>query len=116
VAGALLAPSNQTDIEGLVSASPVMVHAITRGSPAEMARLKPYDHLVSIDGVRVNTIDEFEATVLAHGDNDVVTLEFLRPSGTESTLTVDVLARLPVSRLKQVAFQPDENSRMSRAD
>jgi S1-C subfamily serine protease len=115
IGGALLAQSNQTDIEGLASASPVMVHAITRGSPAEMARLKPYDHLVTIDGVVVKTVDELEALLAAHAANAQVVLEFLRPSGTESTLTVDVLARLPVERLKAVAFQPDTAQRMTQA-
>jgi S1-C subfamily serine protease len=115
VGGALLALSNQTDIEGLVSATPVMVHAVTRGSPAEIARLKPYDHLVAIDGVAVDNIDDLEATVRAHQADGALTLEFLRPSGTENTLTVDVLARLPVDRLKPVAFQADIDPRMSQA-
>ena len=94
VGGALLALSNQTDIEGLVSASPVMVHAVTKGSPAEIARLKPYDHLVAIDGVAVKNVDDLEAAVRAHRPRMApVVLEFLRPSGTENTLTVDVLAQ-----------------------
>jgi S1-C subfamily serine protease len=116
VGGALLALSNQTDIEGLVSASAVMVHAVTKGSPAEIARLKPYDHLVSIDGVAVNNVDDLEAVIRAHSPTDgALTLEFLRPSGTENTLTVDVLARLPADRLKTVAFQPDPDSRVSQS-
>ncbi len=115
VAGALLALSNQIDIEGLAPASAIMVHAVTKGSPAEMARLKPYDHLVSIDGVVVRNVDELEAAIRAHPAADgPLTLEFLRPSGTENTLTVDVLARLPGDRLKTVAFEPEPDSRVSQ--
>lgn len=115
VGGALLALSNQTDIEGLTYASPVMVHAVSKGSPAEIARLKPYDHLVSIDGVVVHNMDELEAAVHAHAAGDALVLEFLRPSGTENSLTVDVLARLPVDRLATVAFQREPDPRMSQA-
>ncbi|MEO8225526.1 MAG: PDZ domain-containing protein, partial [Gammaproteobacteria bacterium] len=105
--GALLAVSNQTDIESLVSASPVMVHSVLKGSAAGLARLKPYDHLVAIDGVAVRNLEDIEAAVSAHRGGGPVVLEFLRPSGTESSFTLDLLARLPVEGLTSVAFTPE---------
>lgn len=116
VAGALLALSNQTDIERLASASPMMVHAVTIGSPAEMARLKPYDHLVAIAGEAVATLADVEAVLRAQGGDAPVVFEFLRPSGTENSLTVDVLARLPVDRLQTVAFTAEDAAHMTRAE
>jgi S1-C subfamily serine protease len=118
VSGALLAPSNQIDIERLPSASAVMVHAVTKGSAAEMARLKPYDHLVAVAGESVTTIEDVRAVIRAHADEGMLVFEFLRPSGTDTRLTVDVLARLPVDALKVVAFDPATGTgpRMTRAD
>lgn len=117
--GALLAVTNQTDIEGLVSASPVMVHSVAKGSAAGLARLEPYDHLVAVDGVPVRNLEEIETAVWAHAEGVAgggagggarggpVVLEFLRPSGTESSFTVDLLARLPVEGLESVGFTGD---------
>lgn len=115
VSGVLLAASNQLDIERLASASPIMVHAVTRGSPAETARLKPYDHLVAIAGERIRTIADVEAAIRANAGRGSVAFEFLRPSGTEHRLTVDVLARLPVDRVKAVAFNTEDGPRVSQA-
>jgi S1-C subfamily serine protease len=113
--GALLAVSNQTDIEELVSAPPVMVHSVAKGSAAELARLKPYDHLVAVDGIPVRSLADIEAAVRTHAGEGPVALEFLRPSGTENSFTLDLLARLPAERLEFVAFRRDENPRLSRA-
>jgi S1-C subfamily serine protease len=115
VGGALLAVSNQTDIEGLVSAPPVMVHAIAKGSAAELARLKPYDHLIAADGVPVRSLDELEAAVRAQSPDGAVVLEFLRPSGTQNSFTLDLLARLPVDDAETVAFGNDAGPTVSRA-
>jgi S1-C subfamily serine protease len=112
--GALLAVSNQTDIEGLVSAPPVMVHAIAKGSAAELARLKPYDHLIAADGVPIRSLDELEAAVRAQAPDGAVVLEFLRPSGTESSFTLDLLARLPVDDAEAVAFGNAAGPTLSR--
>ena len=90
-----------------------MVHAVTKGSAAEMARLKPYDHLVAVAGVPVRSLDEVSAAIHAHAGEGAVTFEFLRPSGSENRLTVDVLARLPVDRLKTVAFHAEDSPRLS---
>ena len=113
--GALLAVSNQTDIEGLVSAPPVMVHGVSKGSAAELARLKPYDHLVAVDGVAVRNVEDIEAAVRAHAGDEPVVLEFLRPSGTESSFTLDLLARLPAEHMEIVAFRNAPDLRMSQS-
>jgi serine protease Do len=113
--GALLAISNQADIEQLVSAPPLMVHSISKGSAAELARLKPYDHLVAVDGIAVKSIDDIEAAVRAHARNEPVVLEFLRPSGSESSFTLDLRARLPAEDMVSVAFRHEAGARMSQA-
>ena len=113
--GALLAMSNQKDIEELVSAPPVMVHAIARGSAAELARLKPYDHLVAVDGVAIRSLEDIEAAVRAHVVESPVVLEFLRPSGTERSFTLDLLARLPVEGMESVAFRNDGRTKLPGA-
>ncbi len=113
--GALFAVSNQTDIEGLVSAPPVMVHSVARGSAAELARLKPYDHLVAVDGMAVRNLADLEAAVRARARDGAVVLELLRPSGTEISFTLDLRARLPVEGLELVAFRHDTSPRLSHA-
>jgi S1-C subfamily serine protease len=113
--GALLAVSNQTDIEGLVSASPVMVHSVSKGSAAGLARLKPYDHLVAVDGVAIRNLEEIETAVWAHAGGGPVVLEFLRPSGTDSSFTVDLLARLPVEGLESVGFTKDASQPLAQS-
>ncbi len=113
--GALLAASNQTDIEGLVSISPVMVHSVSKGSAAGLARLKHYDHLVAVDGIAIRSLEDIEAVISAHAGDGPVVLEFLRPSGTENSLTLDLLARLPVERLESVAFKNEAIPRLSQA-
>jgi S1-C subfamily serine protease len=114
--GALFAVSNQTDIEELVSAPPVMVHSVAKGSAAELARLKPYDHLIAIDGITVRNIEDIEAAVRRHAGEGPVTLELLRASGTESSFTLDLLARLPAEHPQLVAFRNDAGPRMTRSE
>ncbi len=113
--GALLAASNQTDIEGLVSISPVMVHSVFKGSAAGLARLKAYDHLVAVDGIAIRNLEDIEAVISAHAGDRPVVLEFLRPSGTENSFTLDLLARLPVEPLESVAFKNEAGPRLSQA-
>lgn len=113
--GALFAVSNQRDLEELVSAPPVMVHAIARGSAAELARLKPYDHLVAIDGIEIHNLDDIETAVRAHATDGPAVLEFLRPSGTEHSFTLDLLARLPVEGIESVTFRHDAHPQLSAA-
>jgi S1-C subfamily serine protease len=115
VGGALIARSNQRDIERLASASPLMVHAVARGSPAEIARLQAYDHLVAVAGVPVRSLAELEAALRAQGTAGLAAFEFLRPSGTEHSLTVDVLARLPLDDVVRVAFAGREPLRRTEA-
>jgi S1-C subfamily serine protease len=113
--GALLAESNQTDVEGLVSASRVMVHSVFKGSAAGLARLKPYDHLVAIDGVAIRNLEDIEAAVWAHSEGGPVVLEFLRPSGTDSSFTLDLLARLPAEGMEAVGFTKDASQPLAHS-
>jgi S1-C subfamily serine protease len=115
VAGALLASSNQNDIERLSTASAVMVHAVMKGSAAEMARLKPYDHVVAVAGEKVHTLADVERLVNAHAAEGAVIFEFLRPAGSQNSLVMDVRARLPAGELRTVAFEPGEPPRMTSA-
>ena len=63
----------------------------------------------------VRNVDDVEAAVRANVRDEPVVLEFLRPSGTESSFTLDLRARLPAEGMGIVAFTPDAGPRLSQS-
>jgi S1-C subfamily serine protease len=92
-----------------------MVHSVFKGSAAGLARLKAYDHLVAVDGIAIRNLEDIEAVMSEHAGDGPVVLEFLRPSGTANSFTLDLLAKLPVEGLESVAFKNEAGPRLSQA-
>ena len=65
----------------------IRVVSVQDGGPAETAELQPGDILLSIDGVRVTTLDELNAQLYSHSVGDTVKLTVFR-GGKQLELTL----------------------------
>jgi S1-C subfamily serine protease len=72
-------------------------------------------HLAAVDGIAIRNLEDIEAAVRAHATGGPVVLEFLRPSGSESSFTLDLRARLPAEGMESVAFRHEAGSRRSQS-
>ena len=71
----------------------VLVLDVTRGGPAEAAGLRPGDVIIALDGVAVDTAEDFLAALRAYEPGDEVTVRVSR-AGDEAELTA-TLGELP---------------------
>lgn len=67
---------------------PVTVVAVHRGSPAEKAGLRPGDRIVSLDKGRVDSVEDYYATVRQLGVNDELVMTIERTRGAQSQVKV----------------------------
>ena len=72
------------------SSEGIYVASITKGGGAEKAGLKDKDVILSIDGVKVGTMNKLYAQLISHKAGDVVSLEILRNS-EKMTVKVELM-------------------------
>ena len=70
----------------------VKVYAITEGSPAERAGIELDDHITTIGGRAIGSVDELSETIGGIGAGERVTVEFLR-DGTAASVDVTLVER-----------------------
>jgi Do/DeqQ family serine protease len=81
----------------------VLVRGVEAGSPADEAGVAPGDLIVTIDGHRVGTTDEWETRLRDHTPGSVVDIELLREG---QTVQVQLKTRnFPVERADNLAWQ-----------
>jgi S1-C subfamily serine protease len=73
---------------GLKQSRGVLVYDVTRGSPAERARIEPGDVLISAAGKRLSTVEDLFGALRKHSPGQTISLERLHDGKQE---TVDVL-------------------------
>jgi serine protease Do len=91
---------------GLPTSRGALVQDVTEGSPGARAGLKPYDLIVSVDGVPVVTNDELIRRVAARPPGEIVRLDVLR-----DRRTIDVRVRLGERPGREASNQPSQEPR-----
>jgi len=80
-AGILLAPGGFRDQALLGLGHDIMVHGFTPGSAGSGSGLSYYDYLISIDGIRVLSLQQTYETLASRARADAIQLDFLRITG-----------------------------------
>jgi len=104
VAGALLAPTNIRHLDFADVQLALMVHFVEDGSPANAAGLQLYDLLVAVNGRRIGSVAELAEALKGVPDDQLTTLEVLRPVDREDRILESVLARIVVDEVEPVGF------------
>ncbi len=80
-AGILLAPGRFRDQAMLGLGHDIMVHRVAAGSDGQASELVQYDYLVSINGVRITSLEHAYQTLMSQATVNPVRLDFLRIMG-----------------------------------
>jgi serine protease Do len=104
VAGALFAASRWVDIDSLKAEPKIMIHSIESGSSADASSLNFYDHLISVNGMKITQLSDLEQSIDSAQDG-MLTLELLRLSSKDDRLLQHVLAELPAIDTREVSLE-----------
>ena len=108
VSGVLFALSNHPDIALLKSPPSIMVHHVASGSEGEMAGFYPYQHVVRVNGIDVNSLEHL-SRVLAEGAGEwTATFELFGFVEGASRFMQDIRADLLVDKPIIVSFGSGE--------
>jgi serine protease Do len=88
---------------GLPQVTGALVQDVTGGSPAERAGLRPYDLIISVDGMDVSTNDSLIREIAARAPGTTARLEVIR-DGRSREVLVKLAERRPV---REVAERPE---------
>ena len=81
-----------------------MIHSIESGSLAAAASLDFYDHLISVNGMKITQLSDLEQSI-ASAQDGMLTLELLRISLKDDRLLQHVLAELPAVDTREVSLE-----------
>lgn len=104
VAGALFSITNHPDMASLNLNPVVMVHSVESGSAAEAAGISPYDHLLSINGQRIASLNELRELIEVHEPNTIARLGLLRFVNEENRFLQDVMAEIYLDDMLLIEF------------
>jgi serine protease Do len=99
VAGLVIASSNYRDAVSLGSGHDLTIHYIESGSEAQSAELQYYDHLSSVDGIRVSDIAHARELIEASSHQESTWFEFKRFSFENGQIYEHIRRVLPVTDL-----------------
>jgi S1-C subfamily serine protease len=106
VAGALFAPTNIRHLNFTDVQPALMAHFVEDGSPANSAGLQLYDLLVAVNGRKIGSVAELADALKDAPDDQLTTLEVLRPVDREDRFLESVLARVVIDEVEPVGFGP----------
>ena len=92
------------DIDVLKDEPKIMIHSIESGSYSEAEGLNFYDHLISVNGMKITQLSDLEQSIESAQDG-MLTLELLRISSKDDRLLQHVLAELPAIDTREVSLE-----------